>query len=348
MSEDNRVAEFLARNKVFAANHKPQPFIDGPGGLRENPAPHPVIVIISCMDVRVMREAFFGLRPGEATVYSNAGGRVNADTLRSIYCLEAIVGVGTVIVVHHTDCGLTHSTDDSIRMKLKERVGPEKADEVDAMTFGEIKNMKQSIEDDVNILRASPYLKKDLKVFGFLFDITKASPPLTEPTSQNATSPAVLPQNMFDYHVAGTRLILRITETGLPFTKTAVNTIVDAAIRKVVAKINAGFGAASIEGGRFYMLNKDIDLRITALPDNDFTYFLLGDVLAGSWQYMSQPWSSFRAIVFDIILDNGRWDYVGYGRFATFGPGPPPFPPEPSPSSSSLSRNTHPVLDGIE
>ena len=114
-----------------------------------------------------------------------------------------------------------------------------------------------------------------------------ASPPLTEPTSQNTTSPAVLPQNMFDYHVAGTRLILRITETGLPFTKTAVNTIIDAAIRKVVAKINAGFGAASIEGGRFYMLNKDIDLRITALPDNDFTYFLLGTLSRRRWLFSS-------------------------------------------------------------
>ncbi|CAD6565715.1 MAG: hypothetical protein ASARMPREDX12_006735 [Alectoria sarmentosa] len=181
MSEDNRVAEFLARNKVFAANHKPQPFIDGPGGLRENPAPHPVIVISSILfsspTLEFTTDALYSLLYGrpQATVYSNAGGRVNADTLRSIYCLEAIVGVGTVIVVHHTDCGLTHSTDDSIKMKLKERVGPEKADEVDAMTFGEIKNMKQSIEDDVNVLRASPYLKKDLKVFGFLFDITKGT-----------------------------------------------------------------------------------------------------------------------------------------------------------------------------
>lgn len=36
-------------------------------------------------------------------------------------------------------------------------------------------SMKQSIEDDVNLLKASPYLKKDLKVFGFLFDITKGT-----------------------------------------------------------------------------------------------------------------------------------------------------------------------------
>lgn len=112
-----------------------------------------------------------------------------------------------------------------------------------------------------------------------------ASPPLTEPTSQNATSPAVLPQNMFDYHVAGTRLVLRITETGLPFTEMAVNTIIDAAIRKVVAKINAGFGRASIEGAKFNLLSKDIDMRITALPDKNFTYFLLGTQSRRRWLF---------------------------------------------------------------
>ncbi len=28
---------------------------------------------------------------------------------------------------------------------------------------------------------------------------------------------------------------------------------------------------------------------------------------------MSQPWSSYREIVFDILLDRGK--YIGYGRF---------------------------------
>ena len=84
--------------------------------------------------------------------------------------LNSLAGVGTVVVVHHTgngkpthtvpsslptstfvpaggiaeklnrvarriDCGLTHTTDDDIRMKLKERAGPEKEREVDAMEF---------------------------------------------------------------------------------------------------------------------------------------------------------------------------------------------------------------------
>ena len=40
--------------------------------------------------------------PTEAAVLSNAGGRVNADALRSIYTLDSMAGVGTVVVVHHT------------------------------------------------------------------------------------------------------------------------------------------------------------------------------------------------------------------------------------------------------
>ena len=38
-----------------------------------------------------------------------------------------------------TDCGLAQITDDAIRMKLKERAGPEKEEEVDAMQFMAIK-----------------------------------------------------------------------------------------------------------------------------------------------------------------------------------------------------------------
>ena len=38
----------------------------------------------------------------EAAVVSNAGGRVTGDALQNIMMLDNFVGVGTVIVVHHT------------------------------------------------------------------------------------------------------------------------------------------------------------------------------------------------------------------------------------------------------
>lgn len=93
---------------------------------------------MSCFDVRVQPTAFFGLRPGDANIISNAGGRVDADTIRSLIVLDSIAGVGTVIVVHHTDCGLTHVSDEELRMMLEEKA-PQCTELIEGMKFGEIK-----------------------------------------------------------------------------------------------------------------------------------------------------------------------------------------------------------------
>ena len=104
-----------------------------------------------------------------------------------------------------------------------------------------------------------------------------SSTPIEVFTSQgeNATSPSAL-EDYFDY---------RITELGSSFTKDAVNKIIDAAIRMVVAKINTGFGPKPIEEGRFWTLTTDIDMHITALENAELSYFLLGKqfTAVGGW-----------------------------------------------------------------
>ncbi|KAF6225062.1 hypothetical protein HO133_010257 [Letharia lupina] len=174
--------------------------------------------------------------------------------------------------------------------------------------------------------------------------IAPASTPLAGLISQNATSPS-LSQNMIDYRIVGTPLVLRITETGQTLSQSSVNRVIDAAIRRIVGKINSGAGSKPIDGGKFWQSSSDIEVRLNAISDGQLTYFLLGDAIAGAWQYMNEPWSSFREIVFDIVLASKGWDYIGYGRFAKYGPFPPP---PPSPSSSSLSRSTNPAPNDIE
>ena len=103
-----------------------------------------------------------------------------------------------------------------------------------------------------------------------------SSMPLNGTISQNATSPS-LPLYMFDYHIVGTPLTIRITETGGSFTGYEVNEIIDAAIYQVILKINTGSGQKKIEHGRFEMLTANIVMRITALANDEITYFLLGE-----------------------------------------------------------------------
>ena len=93
---------------------------------------------MSCFDVRIQPAAFFGIKPGEVNILSNAGGRVDGDVIRSLIVLDSIAGVGTVVVVHHTDCGLSHTLDEKIRRTLKGQA-PRFALDVENMRFGEIK-----------------------------------------------------------------------------------------------------------------------------------------------------------------------------------------------------------------
>ena len=93
--------------------------------------------------------------------------------------------------------------------------------------------------------------------------------------SKNVTLPGRL-SNRVDYWIVNTPLVLRITETGREFTVSVVDRAIDSAIRKVVAKINTGFGPERIDPETFYYLSGEIDICIKALQDAEFTYYFLG------------------------------------------------------------------------
>jgi len=72
-------------------------------------------MVISCVDPRVDPAHLLGLEPGEALVLRNIGGRITPSTLQAMGMLQAITqveGINTngpfnLIVLHHTDCGIT-------------------------------------------------------------------------------------------------------------------------------------------------------------------------------------------------------------------------------------------------
>ena len=147
--KDPRIANFLDRNATFAQTYKSAaPF----SNLLSKPSTNPRIVIITRFDDP---RNYFGLQPEDAVLISNAGGRINADALRSITILDNLLKVATVIVVHHTDCGLMHTSNESIRARLKQRA-PERAGEIDEMDFELFKDVHESIKHDMGVVKASP------------------------------------------------------------------------------------------------------------------------------------------------------------------------------------------------
>ena len=106
----------------------------------------------------------------------NAGGHA-PEALRSIALLDLEFDICAVLIVHHTDCGMTHMQESKARKSLKERVGDdkEKLAAIDALDLGAIPNadFEASLKKDVEIVKKSKWFKDEMLVKGMLYDLDK-------------------------------------------------------------------------------------------------------------------------------------------------------------------------------
>ena len=115
----NHLDTLLERNQHFAAQVSaagtPMPSL--PQAM-----PHLKAMIIGCADMRVDPAHVLGIQSGEAVVLRNIGGRVTPGILQELGLLgrvgqvagQAPAGGGEfhLIVLHHTDCGITRLAGD--------------------------------------------------------------------------------------------------------------------------------------------------------------------------------------------------------------------------------------------
>jgi len=148
--------EFVQANAAYAAAF-------AKGDLPMPPGRH--VAVVACMDARLDPAKALGLEEGDAHVIRNAGGRA-ADAIRSLVISQQLLGTREVVVVHHTDCGMLTFTDEQLRQKVKDELG------VDSDTpYLAFSNLEQSVRDDVQAIRTSPQLLKDVPVRGFIYDV---------------------------------------------------------------------------------------------------------------------------------------------------------------------------------
>lgn len=148
--------QVLAANRRFAERFH-EGSLPAPPRLR--------LAIVTCMDARIDPAAAFGLAPGDAHVIRNAGGRI-ADALRSLCISQQLLGTEAVMVVGHTDCGMARLTDEDLRARLRSRGIV--ADHVAFLPFREV---ELAVRDDLALYRASPLVRQDIPVRGFVYDV---------------------------------------------------------------------------------------------------------------------------------------------------------------------------------
>ena len=84
-------------------------------------SPRRKLAIVTCMDARIDLGSMLGLREGDAHVIRNAGGLITDDEIRSLAISQRMMGTRSIMLVHHTDCGMLFFSDEEFRRELKPR-----------------------------------------------------------------------------------------------------------------------------------------------------------------------------------------------------------------------------------
>jgi len=139
------------------------------GSLPMPPARH--IAIVTCMDARVEPLSFLGLNLGDAHIIRNAGGRITPDALRSLVISEELLGTDTILVIHHTDCGMLTFGNEQLREKVGRDLGAAAQQAADRIDFLPFTDLAASVRADVETIKSSPLIPQNIPVFGLIYDV---------------------------------------------------------------------------------------------------------------------------------------------------------------------------------
>ncbi len=168
----NSLDSMLERNRKFAA----QQFAAGtlmpslPRAL-----PNVKAIVIGCADMRVNPAHVLGIKPGEAVVIRNIGGRITPGLLEQLALLGRIGEVAGevpggrgefhIIVLHHTDCGITRLVGDPAMLAHYFQI-PE-----GELRKKAVPDPRAAVAADVAALRAIPALPSAWLISGLVYDV---------------------------------------------------------------------------------------------------------------------------------------------------------------------------------
>ena len=118
------------------------------------------------MDSRLDVFAALGLRFGDAHVLRNAGGAVTDDVIRSLAVSQRRLGTRDVMLIQHTDCGMSALTDDGFRAELQAATGVAPSFAIESFT-----DLDMSVRQSILRVRRSPFLEHRDVVRGFVYDV---------------------------------------------------------------------------------------------------------------------------------------------------------------------------------
>lgn len=150
--------DLLAANKKYAADFQ----FSGFDGIA-----HAGVAIVTCMDSRIDPLGLLGLKPGDAKILRNPGGRVNDLTLDALVVSVHMLKVDRILVVPHTRCAVASNSEEALRGRLDASTGQDTS----WLTLPVTSGQDESLAADVRRIQAHPLIPDTVKVGGFLYDV---------------------------------------------------------------------------------------------------------------------------------------------------------------------------------
>ncbi|MFW9972672.1 MAG: carbonic anhydrase [Candidatus Odinarchaeota archaeon] len=154
------------------------------GKAKENPEMHSIdqkipkypIVFLTCMDPRIDIYRIFQLNPGDVFILRNAGNIYTIDMMRSILITIYKYNIKYIIVLGHTDCGMTKIDIKRLREKLPneflKRLSINYSDLLSKLFdfFKPFENEISNVIKQINSLQDIRRFFPEIEIIGMLYD----------------------------------------------------------------------------------------------------------------------------------------------------------------------------------
>lgn len=169
------IQEMLDYNKQFVESKAYEQY-------KTSKYPDKKLAIVTCMDTRLIQllPAALGIKNGDIKIIKNAGATITNpfdSTMRSILVSVYELGVETVMIIGHTECGVLGMNHEEMIQLMRQRgISDEHINlmwhcgiELDKWLHG-FDDDETAVLQTVDMVKNHPLMPKDVEVRGFIMD----------------------------------------------------------------------------------------------------------------------------------------------------------------------------------
>lgn len=155
---DDAFDDLLAANRAYAADFD----LHGFDGIAKAG-----VMLVTCMDSRIEPLGLLGLKPGDAKILRNPGGRVDDRALVALVLGDNLLNVDRILIVEHTRCAVASNDEDTLLTRIGEAAGQD----AHWLPVDAIADQRRALAADVHKVTSHPLIASSTKVGGFLYDV---------------------------------------------------------------------------------------------------------------------------------------------------------------------------------